>query len=93
MLRLPMSDMIMSNAAPRTIPIIGLVSRPEGESSLRLDSEPATMVSLLCVLLEFAFCFWTLNASTALFSDSSFRSKALGTPISSIFSVSSSLAL
>ena len=90
LLRLPMSDVIMSNVAPRTIPIIGLVSNPEGDRSLRLDSVPATMVSLLCVRLEFSFCFLTLNASTALFSLSSLRSRAFGTPICSIFSVSSS---
>mmetsp|Transcript_6797 Transcript_6797/g.25682 ORF Transcript_6797/g.25682 Transcript_6797/m.25682 type:complete len:279 (+) Transcript_6797:804-1640(+) len=91
--RLPMTLMIMSKVAPRTIPIIGRVSRPDGESNFRLANDPATIVNRLCVRFTSSFRFTTLNSSTTFFSRSNCRKSFSGTPIFSIRAVSSSFFL
>ena len=70
LLREPIKLMIMSKVAPRTMPIIGRVSRPEGDRILRRAKLPATMVSRLCVRRAFSTDLFTLNLSTASFSSS-----------------------
>ena len=70
--------------------IIGRVSRPLGDNNRRLACFPATMDIRLCVFLAASISFLLVNAATSFFSSSMVNNKSLGTPISTMRSMSSS---